>query len=191
MAKKRSNKELLESFSNLVDQALYIEAVGPAIKAGMMAGKGLVKNIAKHGLKGLTKANVLQNIGASMVNDVKQMASDAYDATPLGALHNTFKDEEGNWSFNPVRALKKQVGGAVKTADNLLTGGMGQMAYDAIAGDDDEQQTEVQPTQVAAQASVQKPQPQAQTISQQMPAKQPIKKGKKPAQNVAQQTQVQ
>ena len=143
------NDKLVESFSNIVDAALCNEAWGAAIKAGITAGKGLAKGtgktIAKHGIKGLAKMNkakLASNVGSAMANDLKQFGKDAFDASTFGAIRNTFKDDKGNWSFNPARGIKKQVKGLVKTADNVFTGGLGQMAYDSATGQEDKQPEE-------------------------------------------------
>jgi hypothetical protein len=73
-----------------------------------------------------------------MANDLKQAGKDAFDASTFGAIRNTFKDDKGNWSFNPARGLKKQMKGLVKTADNVFTGGLGQMAYDAATNNEEQ-----------------------------------------------------
>lgn len=135
----RTQEELVESFSKLVDKSLCNEAYGLALKAGLTGlkgiAKGTAKTVGKRGLKGLKTANkgkLISNIGSAIVDDVKDTALAAYDGSPLGLIGNTFMDEKGNWGFNPIRGIKKNIIGKVKTFDNFTLGGLGQMAYDAI-----------------------------------------------------------
>lgn len=136
---------LVERFSEIVEKSLCNEAWGLGIKAALTGAKGVAKGAAKtlgkqgiRGLKNMNKSKLASNIGKAIVDDVKQVASDAYDASPVGTIHNTFKDENGNWGFNPIRGIKKGIKGAIKTADNVFTGGLGQMAYDSISGESEE-----------------------------------------------------
>lgn len=142
--KPKTQEALVESFSKIVDNSLN-EAWGVAIKGALTGGKaalkGAAKTMGKQGLKNIGKMSgkkLMSNIGSSLANDAKQMASDAYDASAFGAVRNTFKDDKGNWSFSPKRALKKRVKGIAKTADNIFLGGLGQMAIDGLTSENEE-----------------------------------------------------
>ena len=199
IAPAQTQAELVESFSKMVDAALLNEALGKLATmglkgAGKAAAKGLKKTMANSAIGGAANAtdNAVDNgfdagqfvkdMGQSVWDDVKQMGSDVNTLiNPIEHAKHTFKDENGNWDFNPLRAAKKIGGAGLRTADNLVTGGLGQLAYDAATGellDDDEQieggqnteneQQQSQNVQAQQQAPNTQVQQQAQAEPQQM-----------------------
>ena len=205
-----TQEQLIENWSNIVDSALN-EAWGALAKGAIAGGKALTKGAKAAGKaaklgKGVSTANMISNVGGALVDDLKDTASSAVDATPIGTVKNTFVDENGNFSFNPMRGLKKTATGALKTADNVFTGGLGQMAYDHITGNGEEAEGEQEVPEQEAQAQQVQPQqtqqvaPQAQQTQQAQPAQevapqqpaqaqpqQPVKKVKKPVKKAVQQ----
>lgn len=138
----KPQEELVESFSKIIDKSLCNEAWGLVAKAGITGAKAAAKGIAKgtaksvgknslKGIKAMNKGRLASNIGSALVDDFKDVGKAAFDGSSVGVIHNTFKDDKGNWSFNPLRGVKKGFIGNVKTLDNVFTGGLGQMAYDA------------------------------------------------------------
>jgi hypothetical protein len=209
-----TQKQLIENWSNIVDNALN-EAWGALAKGAIAGGKALAKGAKAAGKaaklgKGASTANMISNVGGALVDDLKDTASSAFDATPVGTVKNTFVDENGNFSFNPMRGLKKTATGALKTADNVFTGGLGQMAYDHVTGNGEETEGEQEGVEQEAQAQAQQVQPQetqqvapqaqqaqpqqaqpAQEAAPQQAAQtqpqQPVKKVKKPVKKAVQQ----
>lgn len=150
-AAKKGGKKILDKAKNTLknrrastkvqEEDNINEAWGLAIKGGITAAKSAAKAAAKTAVKsggkqaakrGVSKGKLIKNFGKALKNDIKDTAKAAYDASISGAARNTFYDENGKFDFNPVRAVKKQYKGALKTADNLFTGGLGQMAYDKL-----------------------------------------------------------
>lgn len=189
-----AQEQLIENWSNIVDSALN-EAWGTIAKGAIAGGKALAKGAKAAGKaaklgKGISAANMISNVGGALVNDLKDTASSAVDATPIGTVKNTFVDENGNFSFNPMRGLKKTATGALKTADNVFTGGLGQMAYDHITGNGEKTEGEQEGAEQETQPQTQQVQP-AQKVAPQQPAQtqpqQPVKRAKKPVKKVVQQ----
>lgn len=175
-----TEEQLIENWSNIVDTALT-EAWGLAAKAALTGGKAALKGakVAGKAAKLGKKTNMAANIGSALVNDLKGVANDAYDASAAGLVRNTFKDENGNWGFNPMRGIKKNIVGKVKTLDNVFAGGLGQMAYDHFTGNGEEAEGEEQSQDQQAHPQTQQVQPQStqQTqTTQQKPVKKPVQK---------------
>lgn len=169
-----TEEQLIENWSNIVDTALN-EAWGLAAKAALTGGKAALKGakVAGKAAKLGKKTNMAANIGSALVDDLKGVANDAYDASAAGLVRNTFKDENGNWGFNPMRGIKKNIVGKVKTLDNVFAGGLGQMAYDHFTGNGEEAEGEGQEQEQQTQPQTQQAQPQP---AQQKPVKKPVQK---------------
>lgn len=153
-----TEEQLIENWSNIVDAALT-EAWGLLGKAALTGGKAALKGakIAGKAAKAGKKANMAANIGSALVDDLKGVANDAFDGSAAGLVKNTFKDENGNWGFNPIRGIKKNIVGKAKTLDNVFAGGLGQMAYDNFTGNGEEGEGQEQQTQTTQQKHVKKP----------------------------------
>jgi DNA segregation ATPase FtsK/SpoIIIE-like protein len=174
----RSQKELVESFSKMVDDALLNEALGKLAamglkglgKAGLKAGKNALKgaknaaiNSAMNGAanaaanaseNGFDLGQFAKDVGSSMWDDVKQAGSDLNTTfNPLMHAKHTFVDDKGNFDFSPTRALKKIGGAGLRTADNVFTAGLGQLGYDLATGNltNDEENAQSDDEQQGAQ----------------------------------------
>jgi hypothetical protein len=164
-----THEQLVENWSNIVDSAMN-EAYGFAIKAGLTGAKAAIKGAkaASKVAKAGGKANKMANIGSAVVDDLKGTAQAANDGSHLGLVKNTFKDENGNWSFNPIRGIKKHVVGKAKSLDDAFTGGLGQMALDSVTGNNEEenQQQMQQPSSKKVKKPIQQKPTQQQIVKQ-------------------------
>lgn len=184
-----TQEQLIENWSKIVDKALN-EAWGAALKGATTAGKALLKGAKAAGKAGKvgSKSNMVANVGNALVDDAKSMAKNAWDATPMGLVQNTLKDENGNMDFNLGRGLKKNFAGAAKTADDLFLGGLGQMAYNGLTGNGEEENPEEVPQEEQAAAqNAQQPAQQAAPAQQTQQPAQPAQQAQQPAQQPQQQ----
>lgn len=176
----KRDKRLVESFSKRVDTALNeMDVVGNLTRAGAnylqdAAGEEINGDISK-----LADGQTYKNIGKKVVNDIGSTANHYFNMSPTGIIRNTIQDENGNFSFNPLRAGKKVMKGiprALKLTDAALTGGRLKGAIDTVTGDDVDDPNEEKLTDKLSNLydKVTKPKKTKKPVQQQPVQQQPV-----------------